>query len=408
MPQNPMMTKVFFPDACWRPEIISGALFLYFHKGTITFPLHPSVSTFLTGANPLEFFKFVDERAPRWLDGFSAFGRMWSQYTASVHRTSKMLLPLHGKAFQTILFSYPRNAAAWEAAEDLIASSTLSFLDISKLIDPFSAADELFSHIFFETFLELYGSDNDLQAPPKPTRPKPRQVNWLELYQYVDRIFSKQSLQDILTTVYMFRVTHMKRFPAVLLSNPSMVEFFSSLPVEVKRGAGDGKPFLDLDVIGWEFFRQLLSPRIDPLTPETVSLVKKLIRAHPKELEALARKCFSLSQELSDESNLETLQGRIANYIRSNVEKDIEALLFADKAAANDFLDSVFTDAKAWAGIATFLYSLSQGGPLLTAGAAIGTLADAGSKAMKAARDRRKKLESSDYTVLYRIAKSRL
>jgi hypothetical protein len=104
---------------------------------------------------------------------------------------------------------------------------------------------------------------------------------------------------------------------------------------------------------------------------------------------------------------LDTLQKHIGQHIRANVEGEIESLLVVNKATVNDFLDSVFADAKAWIGIGVFLYSFAQGGPLLTAGGAIGTLASVGSKAMKAASERRKKLEVSDYTLLYRMRATR-
>jgi hypothetical protein len=131
--------------------------------------------------------------------------------------------------------SYPRNQLAWQAAEDLIASSSLSFSKISELIDPYSAADELFSHVFFETFLELYGSPSGygvadfIQAKSE----QPRQVDWLALYEYVDRIFSKHNLEELLTIVYMFRIGFLQRMPSILLSNPYMVDFLASLPVEI-------------------------------------------------------------------------------------------------------------------------------------------------------------------------------
>src|ERR1700751_4359784 len=190
--REPLITKLFFPDACWYPGIISGALFLYFQKEKISLPLHPSVSRGLTGADPTEFFDFTRQRAPRWSDKFSAFERIWRQYRGSLGSTYKTLEPLRGSAFNTILLSYPRNKIAWQAAEDLIASSELSFSKISQLIDPYSAADELFSHIFFETFLELYGSPSGCGVTDfrQAKSEQPRQVDWLALYEYVDRIFS--------------------------------------------------------------------------------------------------------------------------------------------------------------------------------------------------------------------------
>jgi hypothetical protein len=343
------------------------------------------------------------------LDKFSTFERIWREYRGSLGRTYKTLEPLRGSAFNTIMLSYPRNQPAWQAAEDLIASSSLSFSKISELIDPYSAADELFSHVFFETFLELYGSPSGygvadfIQAKSE----QPRQVDWLPLYEYVDRIFSKHDLEELLTIVYMFRIGFLQKMPSILLSNPYMVDFLASLPVETNSSNQIDTKSIDFDVVGLEFFRQLLSPRIDPLNNESVHLIQTLRQTRPSEIDALARKCLSLAQDLGSEVDLSALRRRIAQYIRANVEKEIAELLSLDKMAAREFLDSVLTDAKAWSGIATLLFSLRDGGPLLTAGSAIASVASIGSKAMKAAADRRKKLESSDYTLLYRIAKTR-
>jgi hypothetical protein len=182
-----------------------------------------------------------------------------------------------------------------------------------------------------------------------------------------------------------------------------MEAFFASLPVEAKRSVDNSKNTIDLDVIGWGFFRQLLSSKVDPLDDKSVAMILNLIEEHPAEIDALSRKCLSLAKELSDETYLATLQTRIIQHIRANVEGEVESLLFVNKAAVNEFLDAVFADDKAWIGIGTLLYSLAQGGALLTAGAAIGTLARVGSKAMKAVAERRKKLETSDYTLLYRM-----
>ena len=146
--------KLFFPDACWRPDLISGAAFLYFRREKIAFPLHPSVSAFTTGIDPFDFFRFAKARAPKWFSEFAIFGEFWNNYMLSLRKTSEMLEPLRGAAFSTIMFSYPRGDSAWEAAEDLIASSSLPFSEIAKLIDPYSAADELFSHIFSRSSLK--------------------------------------------------------------------------------------------------------------------------------------------------------------------------------------------------------------------------------------------------------------
>ncbi|PYJ66334.1 MAG: hypothetical protein DME76_17215, partial [Verrucomicrobia bacterium] len=99
----------------------------------------------------------------------------------------------------------------------------------------------------------------------------------------------------------------------------------------------------------------------------------------------------------------EELQKRIRQHIRVHVEADLQAVLSLDKKAIRELLDSVFSDEKTWVGIAAFVYSLIQGGPVLTAGAAIYALSSLGSKAVKAAASRRQKLEVSDYALLYRM-----
>ncbi len=300
MPLVPAPAKLFFPDACWRPDLISGALFLYFHKEKISLPLHPSVSTFMTGVDPFDFFAFAETRAPQWLPKFFTFQGLWNQYRASLTRTSTILEPLRHNGFNTIMFSYNRGKHGWSAAEDLIASSNLPFVEITKLIDPFSAADELFSHIFFEKFLELYeGSKTPDEmwalgaAAAKSKELERRQVDWRPLYDYVDQLFRDKGLEEILTITYMFRLPILKSISAVLLSNPNMVPFLASLPVEANPSDRKRDETINLDVISWEFFRQLLSPKVDPLHEKSIATVANLIVAHPAEIDALARKCLS-------------------------------------------------------------------------------------------------------------------
>jgi hypothetical protein len=304
----PKAAKLFFPDACWHPEIVSGALFLYFRKEPIWFTSHPSVSTFLTGADPAEFFSFVRERVPRWQDKFLTFERMWTHYRVKLCKTMDIIKPLRGDASRSMLLSYSRNKSAWQAGEELIASSNLSFSDISRLIDPFSAADELFSHIFFETFLELYGPVEEPQkfdaSQAESRLREPRRIDWLPLYEYVGGIFDNRSLEELLTVSYMFRSSITSKLPGVILSNPNMIDFLSSLPVDPESSALLKSEPIDLDVIGWEFFRQLLSPKIDPLTAESTHPVRQLAESYPSEIDALSRKCLSLGQNLAFRLNL--------------------------------------------------------------------------------------------------------
>jgi hypothetical protein len=270
--------KLLFPDACWRPGIISGASFLYFKEEPVTFSLHPSVSTFLTGINPFEFIQFIDERKPSWHANFSKFIRLWSEYRSLLDHTSKILEPLHGSGFKTVMFSYNRGDNGWEAAEELIAASSLSFEEIQASIDPFSASDELFAHIFFEAYLKLYAGDRSAEESIALGKelaggkiPENKIADWNPLFEYCDARFKSTPLEQLLTTAYMFRLPILKNMPSVLLTNAKLVPFLSSLPIAISsdlKDKDDGKQNnggIDRDVIAWEFFRQLTSPVIAQL-----------------------------------------------------------------------------------------------------------------------------------------------
>jgi len=402
--------KLAFPDACWNPGVISGALLLYFHSEKVGLTLHPSVSTFMTGIDPFEFIRLVERRKPEWWPGFGTFFQHWKMYQTSLRATANLLEPLRGAAFTTLWVSYPRGADAWESSEDLIGSSTLSSSEIEALIDPFSASDELFAHIFFNRYLELYhpeksqeqlvamGKDLAAQAQPRPVN-----VDWTALYSYCNQLFHDAPVEKLLTTAYMFRMRMLNASPAVLLTNPNLVPLLASLPLQARQQADPAEASIDFDVISWEFFRQIVSPHVDPITTENVQRVKDLIEKRSSEIDALRNRCLSLAEDFGAETNLDVLQNRIAQHIRIHVEAEVQAVLSLDKKAVQEFFDTVFSDEKAWAGIAAFLMSFLQGGAVLTAGAAVYALSNLGSKAIKAAAARREKLTVSDYALLYRI-----
>lgn len=404
--------KLLLPDACWRRELVSGALFLYFKDEPLGFTLHPSVSTFLTGIDPFDFFRFVDQRQPSWHGEFFKFVELWTSYRVSLEQTGRMLEPLRNTGFKTILLSYPRGIHAWEAAEQLLSASPLPWADIAQTIDPYSAADELFSHIFFEQYLELYSPGRSMEEmvalgktmaggdqPAMATG-----VNWSLLYAYCGELFTGRSLEQLLTTAYMFRMPLLPQLDAILLSNERLVPLLSSLPVDAPD-ADRAEPTADLlDVAAWEFFRQLVSPLFDPLDETRVRAASDLIRRRGTEINRLKRRCFQLAQEISGQRvSLSALKGTIRNHIRTNVEEDVQAALDLDKKAVEDLLATVFTDEKAWLGVATLLYSLFNGGPILSAGSAIYALANAGSKAVAAAAKRQERLKASDFALLYRM-----
>jgi len=155
--------------------------------------------------------------------------------------------------------------------------------------------------------------------------------------------------------------------------------------------------------VAWEFFRQIVSPHIDPLDNATVDRIIELRDQHVDEINALKRRCLSLALDLGQAKDLDTLQREVALHVRARVEGDVQALLSLDKAALDEFLGRVFSDEKTWMAIAGLLYSLAHGGPSVTAGAAILALSSIGSKAVGAAAQRREKLRTNDYALLYRM-----
>jgi hypothetical protein len=336
--------KLVFPDACWNRSLISGALFLYFHDEKVSLTLHPSVSTFLTGIDPFDFVRLVGMRNPDWSPRFFAFFDHWKVFQANLRATLTLLEPLRGLATKSIWLSYGRGAKAWASAEDLLASSSLALEEIVALIDPFSASDELFAHIFFERYLELYEghkTPEQLRALGQESAegiPKPVDVDWGALYAYCSERFQSAEIGTILATAYMFRLPILRASSSVILSNPNLVKFLASLPLEPKRPENTaGRSGIDSDVIAWEFFRQLISPHVDPLDESKVRKVVELIERRAKEIDALKSRCLALAKDLGNESDLELLQARIRQHIRASVETEVQAVLSLDKAAIREF-----------------------------------------------------------------------
>src|SRR5882672_2120513 len=80
--------KLFFPESYWRADLISGSAFLYFHDEKFAFALPPSTTTFLSGANSQEFFRYVNDRKPRWNASFIKFSQFSNKYHSTFKRTS--------------------------------------------------------------------------------------------------------------------------------------------------------------------------------------------------------------------------------------------------------------------------------------------------------------------------------
>jgi len=267
--------RLLLPDTCWNTELISGAVFLYFNEN-LGFTLHPSVSTFMTGIDPFDFARYVETKKPVWCQKFAQFFDYWRAFESNLRRTTELIEPLR-ISFKMVMLSYDRGSNAWQEARDLLSAVPLPLKQIESLIDPFSAADELFAHIFFEKYLELYfagASDAELvamgQRAGKAGGALPRvNVDWGMLYNYCETLFHSQDLHTLLTTAYLFRLPLFRYSRFALLSNPGLVPLLSSL--QVQRDVTPEQGEAALDCVSWEIFRQLVSEHCDPLSRARVS-----------------------------------------------------------------------------------------------------------------------------------------
>jgi hypothetical protein len=204
----------------------------------------------------------------------------------------------------------------------------------------------------------------------------------------------------------MFRIGALRDIPAALLSNQDLLPLLASLPVSAGLDATHEPGNIDPDVIAWEFFRQLVSPAVDPIDPTKVTLLGEMLRGRKGEISRLRNRCYQLGRDLRGERSLGVLVPRVRETIRASVANDLQDLLRIDKKTLSDFLTKIFSDEKNWVAIASFIGGLLTGGEALTAGAAIYGLSTVGAAAFKEAAQRREKLSTNAYTLLYRMGRN--
>ncbi len=91
--------RITLSDALYDVNTISCASFLYFDKGQIGISLHPTVSMFLSGCEPLDFCKFVDEKNPSWKASYFALYKLWVDSESRIHHTGNLLKNMQEQKF---------------------------------------------------------------------------------------------------------------------------------------------------------------------------------------------------------------------------------------------------------------------------------------------------------------------
>lgn len=179
-------------------------------------------------------------------------------------------------------------------------------------------------------------------------------------------------------------------------------KFLDLLPVETTIK----EQKIDIDVVAWEIFRQIVSPRLDPLDAERVLLISDILKNRKNEVERLRLKCTILAEQMERPNALENLPSNIASFVRPQVEKEIGELLGINRQALDDFLTSLFADQMTWLAFFAFISGMISNQITITTGGAIGALSSVSAKAFKTAADRRQKLKNSDFTLVYRLPRT--
>lgn len=367
-----------YPDPVTSPSMLTGATFLYFNNPLII-TLPPQVIT----KDAFEVLKFVDERKPRWSEALYGLLSMWRHQREGFQHTLDVLSPLKDKKFKVIWTSYSANQLALEETQELIESAGYTLQEAGKFVNPINAAGEAVRHIFLEEYLEN-GED----------------IN--KLFDYCNGLFQSSDLQDFLTKSYFLRIPFISALgqgdTALLLTNQKLLPLLNSLPIELSKIPEEWRSVQD--VVSWEIFRRIISPRLDPLTPEKVTLIGAILEKRQEAIETMKERCCTLAYDVELSVKKHSLERDLEKIIRS-VAPEISNLLALDKQATQEFITNLFADEKTWMFFATVVHGLVTGSLTWTAGAAIASLSNIGAKAFKAAAEKRKKIKSNDFALLY-------
>lgn len=375
---GPLGAPFVYPDPIYEPRAIDGAAFIYFDE-PIVLTLPPLVVT----ERAFELVDLVERRQPAWGAKLHGVLATWDREMAGWQGVERVIQPLRDR-YTSVWTAYPANDEALADVDDLIAAAGLALEDVSGAVDPVCACGELVLHIFLESWLER---DEDVE----------------KLYAYCERIFTDGSLASLLLRSYFFRTLIIARFqnvaPVLLLNNPRLAPLLQGLPIE--PAADTSAP--SFDPITWEFFRQILSPHVDPLDHRRAEALADIYAHRSEELKRYRKKCERLADEVRAPVPIDELTTRVARFVRDNVADEIADLLRLNRRARDEYIASVLEDEKTWAATLGAAAALASGHVELSVGAGIGGVASLGAKALRAARERRETLRTSDFRIVYRI-----
>ncbi|MBM3861570.1 MAG: hypothetical protein FJ395_18245 [Verrucomicrobia bacterium] len=378
---NPLF---LFPDPLTHINQLSGACFLYFERPVCITP-PPAVVT----QEAFQLPELVEARRPEWGGTYFNILNQWMEQQRQFKLAIDLLTPLKEKGYcASVYLAYPANNSAIERVDDMLAAAGLSIQDAARFARLPEACSELVRHIHLECFLE---ANKDIE----------------QLYQHCGNILKLGSIEDLLLKCYLLRPSSCDHFRSsgafsLLLTNHSLLELFGRMPVEQPKAENLTKDLVD--IAGWEIFWRLISPHLDPMTPDDVASIIEIREKKADESKKLRSRCGTLAEQLDLTADHKSIVAQIDRLVRADLSPQIATLLELDQKALRDFLVEVFGDEVTWLACAGAVGGLLSGTLPLTAGAAVAAMSNLGAKAFKVAADRRQKLKESDYTLIYSLS----
>lgn len=370
-----------FPDPLTSTHLVSAATFLYFDAPVVL----PS-PIWIPDEEAYGLHELVATWRPEWATRFLQIDGLYGAQVDAWKRTRELLEPLKD-TFVSSLFAFDADTAAVEKGLAFLRTTGETAETAVARLDPGAAAGEVFHHLLIDKYFEL---DRDLNA----------------LYEYRGELFAVSSTTQLLVSCYLPRLTLTPRAAGasdvLLFNNMQLLPLLEKLPVDETEGPDTT---ISASIVAWEIFAQILAQQLDPLDAGRVDRLADVRRRHRHEVESLKAKCLLLAEEMPPPDSLEDLIGAVERFLRHQVNEEIASLFGLNRSAIDGFVESVFTDEKTWLAVATSIASACAGQGLLTAGAALATASSLGAKAAKNTFDRRRKLRTSDYRVLYRIGR---
>lgn len=247
---------------------------------------------------------------------------------------------------KSVWMVYAADSAAMSRADALIQESGFPTDDLAHMIEPGLGAGELLRAALLDGWLE---AGQDLEA----------------FYERCASIFARETFQRRLIQAYLLRFAAFQSMPStLLLNNERLLPFLERFAPEERDESTEAERSgaVSDDVTAFEIFRQLLSPRLDPLDEGRVQTVAQILADRADELEALKTQCGRLSEQVAG-SSIEDLSKTVETFLRRHVADDVASVLRLSSRAKEEFLAQLLMDKVGWIAALTIASGTAAGAP---------------------------------------------